>query len=189
MSNRVDRGPCCRKRSAAGWLSYGEHARHHRPQATPRHNLRHLDRWEEIAGPVSQGSNPVRSDILVESIEFGGSSDAESVDASPESAGCDRFPVVYLKVARSGKRHRWNLRAGPSSSGPDGRAICFCANDGLDIDPPLAQDSLESSVSVLECNPHVAIPLGSPDHGMVDAGGLVKGARDIEGQAMLVDGE
>ena len=41
----------------------------------------------------------------------------------------------------------------------------------------------------LQRRPHLAVALGRPDRRVVDAGGFVEGAGDVEGQAMLVDRE
>src|SRR5580704_15159953 len=43
--------------------------------------------------------------------------------------------------------------------------------------------------SPLQLFPHLAVALRGPDHRMVDPARLVKGPRDVEGQAMLVDGK
>src|SRR3984885_16265180 len=45
------------------------------------------------------------------------------------------------------------------------------------------------SSSSLQGGPHFPVALVGPDHGILDPGGFIEGARDIERQAMLVNGK
>src|SRR6478609_851657 len=53
----------------------------------------------------------------------------------------------------------------------------------------IANSPIVMPTLTLERFPHLLVPFGGPDHGIVDSRCFVEGARHVERKAMLVDGE